>query len=94
MKLTKVDVPIQSYVKDVVNTFAAEAREKGIDIEIRDINRSMDKNTKGFSVQEPSVNTNKLVKVDEKAMEQGRTRWAAATRRLVKQDRYCMNIYF
>ena len=83
MKLTKANVPIQPYVNDVVNTFAAEAREKGIEIEIRDINRSTDKNSKGSSVQS-SVNMNKLAKLDEKAMEQSRTRWTAATRRLVK----------
>ena len=92
MKLTKANVPIQPYVNDVVNTFAAEAREKGIEIEIRDINRSTDKNSKGSSGQS-SVNMNKLAKLDEKAMEQSRTRWTAATRRLVRISLLQTNVY-
>ena len=89
MKLTKADVPIQTYVKDVVNTFAAESREKGIEIEIRDIHRSTEKTNKGSvendasSVQGLSITMSKNSEKD-KAMEQGRTRWIASTRRLVR----------
>ena len=35
MILTKSDVPIKSHVYDVMDTFAAEARAKGIHMEIR-----------------------------------------------------------
>ena len=89
MKLTKADVPIQSYVNDVVNTFAAESRAKGIEIEIRDIHRSTEKTNKGSvendasSVQGLSITMSKNSEKD-KAMEQGRTRWIASTRRLVR----------
>ena len=84
MKLTKADVPIQTYVKDVVNTFAAESREKGIEIEIRDIHRSTEKTNKGLMRKEVSIMINKFTNSEkDKAMEQGRTRWVASTRRLV-----------
>ena len=92
MKLTKIDMPVQSYVNDVVNTFAAESRAKGIEIEIRDIHRPMDKTNKGFAVstsdvaslaREQSITMNKFTGLEDKTKEQGRTRWAASTRRLV-----------
>ena len=85
MKLTKADVPIQSYVNDVVNTFAAESRAKGIEIEIRDIHRSTEKTNKGLMRKEVSIMINKFTNSEkDKAMEQGRTRWVASTRRLVR----------
>ena len=35
MILTKIDVPIKNHIYDVLGTFAAEARAKGIHMEIR-----------------------------------------------------------
>ena len=97
MKLTKVNVSIQPYVNDVVNTFAAEARAKGIEIEIRDVHRNAtDKsNFKSVRDKEPSIasaegghsiSNNKSFNSDkDKAKEKGRrSRWAAAQRRLVR----------
>ena len=109
MKLTKVNVPIQPYVNDVVNTFAAEARAKGIEIEIRDVHlTATDKsNFKTVRDKEPSIasaeggqsiTNNKSFNSDkDKAKEKGRrSRWAAAQRRLVSKHvfNFCsINMY-
>ena len=88
MKLTKDDVPIQSYVNDVVNTFAAESRAKGIEIEVRDIDCKTGR--KGSTLNPRNelliLSMNKSITSstnEEKAVDQGRARWVAATRRLV-----------